>query len=435
MGIKGHNKFVKERVAHTNAFFELSIKRLARRRVAIDAALWMYTNMAIARKKVIKKTNIQAGEPNPIEIRREWCLAAINFIITWLTNGITPVFVFDGVHLDDKADTKAKRADIKVASKAKIKALYAELNGENGHIKDYTVPIVEELRKELLGYTCISSEDYELFKMMIKGIGIPCLNARGDGEQLCSMLCVEGKVGAVFSADTDNLVYGCPLLITDFTFSSSYDEIGMRIPTMNCVRSDLIVSGLGITHEMYVDFCIMCGCDFNTNIPNIAAIKSFALLQQHRSIDNLPRNLDTTCLNYQRCREIFKYTPSEELIIKDEVIVDEKNPLFASQEIYYPAATSTNILDINKNALATARDYLEMAGISGQIERLIAAYNMVPAPIEGPIEGLNIPPAPRYIPPPKKIILNLRPAPAQMTSVPLFPQPTVKGLTLNIIRK
>lgn len=266
MGIKGINQLIKRHVS--DAYFQMPIAKLSGKRIAIDAHNWMFTNMAIARKKVINKTDIAIEEPNSVEIRREWFLAAINFITGWLSYNITPVFVFDGEHPPEKADTKSKRKDIRLASKSKIDTLYSQLKGD---ILLRPANIIEELRKELRNYNYISSEDLELFKMVIKGIGIPCLQAAQDGEQLCSMLCIEGKVAAVFSVDTDNLIYGCPLLITKFSDKYSYDENGNRVAHVDCVRHDRILTGLNMTHSQFVDLGIMSGCDFNTNMPGYAS--------------------------------------------------------------------------------------------------------------------------------------------------------------------
>ena len=455
MGIKDINKLTKRHAP--DAFFTLPINLLSGKRIAIDGPNWMYTNMAIARKKVINRTDIATQELNPIEIRREWFLAALNFITGWLSYNITPVFVFDGQHLADKDDTKAKRRDARVATRAKIEALYKQLDGD---ILERPGNIIEELRKELRNYNFISSEDFELFKMVIKGIGIPCLQATGDGEQLCSALCVDRKVAGVFSADTDNLVFGCPLVINGFSETCSYDEYGNRVAHLDCVRLDRILDGLKMSHSLFVDLCIMCGCDFNTNMPGYASIKSYGLLQKHGSIDDLPRNLNTECLKHIRCREIFKYIPSQELIVETPDEYDHPELGYGDLNITESNGNNGVVfgpLDINKRAITTARDYLEMAGISGQIERIIASYHQVTPSSDGYIESLSLGDPPHYVPPPQRVTLNIitrsptvpiannyRPnpmvlIPPPMTTVPMpiVAQPIlashVKDLTLNIV--
>lgn len=407
MGIKGINPLLKKHAP--DAFFTIPISDLTGKRVAIDANNWMYTNMATARKKIINRTDVSQQEPNQVEIRREWFLSAINFIMKWLEHNITPVFVFDGQHLPEKDETKCKRRDARSASRIKIEALYAQLRNEN---LERPTDIIDELRKELRNYNYISTEDFELFKMVIKGIGIPCLQAVADGEQLCSMLCVDGKVAAVFSADTDNLTYGCPLIISGFGDAYSYDQYGNRILNLECVRYDRVLAGLNVAHSFFVDLCIMCGCDFNTNMTGYAATKSLGLLRKYGSIDKLPRDLNTQCLKHVRCREIFKYVSSDDLITK---ICEDDNEYEDSPKFH-----DVGPLDINKEAIATARDYLEMVGVSGQIERIITAYQQMKVGQYGYVENLQLSPPPKYVPPVREVILNIS-------------KPPIRFITLKVV--
>jgi len=105
----------------------MPITKLGGKRIAIDANNWMYTNMAIARKKVVNNTNVLVEEPNVLEIRREWYLLALNFIIGFLTNNITPVFIFDGKHPIEKEATKAKRREDRQILKDKIDNIYKQI--------------------------------------------------------------------------------------------------------------------------------------------------------------------------------------------------------------------------------------------------------------------------------------------------------------------
>ena len=432
MGINGINTLIKRHAP--DAFFSMPITKLSGKRIAIDGNNWMYTNMAIARKKVIRHTDVAVTEPNPVEIRREWFLLAITFILGWLSNDITPVFVFDGRHPHEKDETKSKRRDQRTALRAEIDALYNQMKGD---ILERPANIVDQLRKKLSNYNFISSEDFELFKMVIRGIGIPCLQAEGDGERLCSVLCAEHKVAGVFSVDTDNLVYGCPLVINKFSDVCSYDEYGHRVAHVDCVRLDKVLLGLNISHSMFVDLCIMSGCDFNTNMPGYAAIKSYRLLQKHGSTDDLPRNLNTECLKHVRCRQLFEHKSSDSLT----VIQDDIDPVPEGYLDLVPTPTGpVNPLDINKRAIASARDYLEMAGISGQIDRIIACYNHVSPSSDGLIEDLELTTVTPYASPPAKISLNIfSRATDPVTTVPLpqLPQPTIlqesKFLTLNVM--
>jgi flap endonuclease-1 len=361
MTIKGLNDLKKKHAPNAN--LKISMKQFSGKRIAIDANLWMKKNMSVVRTKIIDKTDLRNNEPNEHEIRREWFLAVINFIKKWLSNNTTPIFVFDGKPRKEKENTVSSRKQDQEAIKYKIDAFYKMVKDQNS-----PVSIVDDLRKALKSYNPISYDDRELFKMILRGIGIPCLQALHDAEQLCSSLCIDGKVAAVYSDDTDNYAFGCPLLITGFSNTYTYDEYNNVVSDVDCVRLDKFLEGLNITHNVFVDLCIMCGCDYNTNMPGYAAIKSYNLLQKYGSIDALPRNFDTTCLDHNNCRNIFKYVPYQEFISDDDKEIS---------------------LNINIDTLDTCRDYLDIVGISSQVKVIVDAYTTLIAPTDGLSDMFN----------------------------------------------
>lgn len=386
MGIKNLNKLIKRYAP--DAMFVMSIDQLAGKRIAIDGNGWLYANLATVRKKVINKTDVTVQEPDPLEIRKELFNALINFIIGWLAYGITPIFVFDGKDTPvEKKEVREERQEKRANTRSKIDDLYEKIHQDpllnNGKI-------IEDLRKELRNYLHITNEDFESMKTLIKSIGIPCFQAKGEGEKLCSAFCVEEQIAAVFSVDTDNLVYGCPLLITGYNSSYTYDEYNNRTPNLDCVRMDKVIEGLKMDYVTFVDLCIMCGCDFNTNIPNYAAFKSYDLLIQYGSIEKLPQNLDITCLRHQRCRDIFSFTTSKDLI-----------------ENYEDNVT----LEINKDAMKTCRDYMFMIGMSSHINKFVNYYQTMVVCTSGLVDTL------------------------QLKKIDVVKRNPVKRLTLNILPK
>lgn len=385
MGIKDLNKLIK-RLA-PDAIFTMSIEQLAGKRIAVDGNGWLYANLATARKKVINKTDVTINEPDPVEIRKELLNALINFIIGWLTNNITPIFVFDGKDTPiEKIEVREERQQKRTDARTKIDNLYQKLNSDP---LMNNAKVIEDLRKELRNYLYVTNDDFDSLKMLLKTIGIPCFQAKGEGERLCSAFCVEEQIAAVFSVDTDNLVYGCPLMVTGYSASCSYDQFGNRIPNLDCVRVDKVLQGLNMNYATFIDLCIMCGCDFNTNIPKYGAIKSHKLLSQWGSIDKLPDTFDITCLRHHRCREIFACTPSKELI-----------------EGY----DGTILLDIDKDAMKTCRDYMDVIGMSMHIDKIVFIYKNLPPCSAGLISSL------------------------ELTNVTVA-KPIVKRLTLNIVPK
>ena len=409
MGINNLNELIKRYAP--DAFIKVPIDQFAGKRIAIDAANLMFTHMAIARKKVVNRTDLAMGPPDILAIRKEWSNSIVNFILSWVNNGVTPVFVRDGIHPNAKTATRQKRREVREKQKAKIDALYEKLN-QTTDLLQTPGALLEELRKELRNYNFIPDEDYELFYSLIAGIGIPCLKADGDGEKLCSMLCIEGKVAAVFSVDTDNLVYGCPLVINHFSDTYSYNAEGQRIQQLDCVRFDRIIQRMDISHNVFVDLCIMSGCDYNENMPGIAGHKSLNLLRKYGNIDKLPDNYKIDCLNHYECRKLFAYEPSEKITI-------------ASETPYS--------LDINKGSLSTIRDFMEQAGVGSKITSLAAVYNNYKPSSDGHIEALKLEVF-RYLVPKPVLNIQLPPKSPMITAEDKVKKEPPK-IVLNFLKK
>jgi 5'-3' exonuclease len=351
MGINNINKFLKDKVP--NAFFSLNIDKLRGKKIAIDGAHWAFTNMAIARKIVVNKTNLLTNDLDNNEIRKEWFSLCLNFLLLLLSHNITPIVIFDGENPIEKTDTKSERRETQINYKDKIDNLTLQLKATP------TKEIAETLKKSLRNYIHISSENFLLFKTTIASLGIPCIQAKGEGEQLCSSLCIDGLVAAVFSADTDNLVYGCPLLLTNFK--------GGNVCQFECVRIDTILQELNISHKIFIDLCIMSGCDFNTNMHGYGVAKSFALLKKYISIDLLPSNLDITCLNHFRCREIFSYRCTKDLLLNDY-----SNDKTLNDNIFNDTIFNDNIFNFNKDVISceNAKEYLSMIGLFSLLNKI-----------------------------------------------------------------
>src|SRR5690606_5555128 len=107
MTIKGLNDLKKK--YSPNSSLKIPIKDFYGKRIAIDANLWMKKNMSVIRSKIIDRTDFQTSDLNTNLIIKEWFIAAINFIKKWLSNNITPIFVFDGKPREQKLETIKQR--------------------------------------------------------------------------------------------------------------------------------------------------------------------------------------------------------------------------------------------------------------------------------------------------------------------------------------
>lgn len=382
MGVKGLKHTIEKHAP--NAFVTIPMSKFSGKRIAIDGNYWMYKYLSSARKTVIMSIpDILVEEPNINRIHQEWFISLVKFVIKFLSYNIIPVFIFDGVHPIQKRAKQKKSREQREKLKLSIDELYnkATTPDFDDHYK-----VNFDLKKKLCNYTVISKDEHAMFKKLVKELGLPYFIAKGDGEQLCSSLCYEGKVAASYSRDIDNLVYRCPLTIINM-YSNNSESM------FECIRLDTALEGLEMSHATFVDFSIMSGCDFNTNMKGYASGRSFNLMKQCLSIDNLPSNLNTKCLDHLNCRELLSYKTSEKLTLPNN-----NSQLFINKE-------------------APVRDVLKSFGIEDWTDNLLSAYFSSIAGEDGLLDELNLKLVPHYVIYPPRVKLNI-----------LTPQPTIMSV-------
>ena len=145
----------------------------------------------------------------------------------------------------------------------------------------------------------ISSDDYKLTKRLFDILNVPYFQAPLEAETMCADLCKRGLVEAALSEDSDVLAYGSPIFLSKLDTS-----------TGNCIEINYtdVLDSLQFTSDQFLDLCIMCGCDYNKNIPRIGPSKSLKLIEEFNCIENikLKKGLDISILNHIRGRELFR---------------------------------------------------------------------------------------------------------------------------------
>lgn len=304
MGIKKLNSLLTE--VCPDIFKKVSLTEFKGCRIGIDANQFAMTMISRAHARIVDSTDVAMTDPDIEEINKFWYKIILDIICTFLTHSITPVFIFDGSYPLDKVATQGKRREEREIKQSRLNELKARIRSTD--ILERSVPMINELRKHMRNSP--PRPNMELLQGLLVGIGIPMIQAKYEAEQLCSKLCIEGKVSAVFSTDTDTLVHGAPRVITGFA-----EEVDF-IPQVKLIALSDVLTGLSLSYEQFIDLGIMAGCDYNTNMKMIGIKKSYGLIKSYGTIDNLPH--DTTCLRHQQCRDLFQYIPSSSLMPSDK---------------------------------------------------------------------------------------------------------------------
>lgn len=306
MGIKGVNEFLKKKCPDYSVMAEISDFR--GQRIAVDAGVHMRKFTSVIHKDLLYKLKSPTEEYSRHEFRMNLCCAYLTFIMGWLKRGVIVVNVFDGMPRPEKLDEISDRRNIKISIREKIAAemeRYMSLN-----------PL--DIRKtdddNLLKLRCqdhrVMREDYQAVQDMLRKIGLPIFIAKHDAEKLCASLVIEGLAVAVLSNDTDNYALGTQLTISEHDFKTDMVKVANLEVIVSYFANEFAVE-LDEAFYMFVDFCIMCGCDFNSNIKGVGPVGVVKLLKKYRCIENVSEEKDISCYNYETCREIFAYEESD----------------------------------------------------------------------------------------------------------------------------
>lgn len=322
MGIKDLNTFLLKQ--SPNCFGNLSISLLSGYAIAVDSSLLLYTYLATAHKNYVLKVADPLENINKALILESLKERLFSFIQTLLTYNITPVWIWDGVAVEDKIKAHERRKKPKESLSEKIKVLKDELSTMHPLARD--IKKVTELRKLLSQQCYLSNEEKDQFRDLLSSLGFPCFTAESEAEALCSSLAREGKVVGVWSTDTDNFPLGTPMMITEFNGKGADGH-----PSLNVSFPPVALDSLNYTKEEFIDFCIMLECDFNERMTGIGPVKSQKLIDQYRKIDNIIPNkpdLPFDNLNYINCRKYFEHLPSN--IASSELKFNSKATLLKS---------------------------------------------------------------------------------------------------------
>ena len=236
-----------------------------------------------------------------------------------MAKGVRMVFVFDGPAHPLKMETLEARREVKRrARKAWEKAL-AEGDMEGARMKAQQTSVLD---KAMVAET----------KDLLDAMGVPWVDALGDGEAQASYMSAKGDVWAVASQDYDSLLYGSSLLVRNATLSGRRKLPGRgRREYVQVVpeRVDLAenLKAIGLTREQLVDAAILVGTDFNHGIKGIGPKSAIKLVKANRDLEGVLRAKGEEVEHADEIRAIFlrpavtdEYTTTFRKVDEDAVL-------------------------------------------------------------------------------------------------------------------
>lgn len=286
-------------------------------KMAIDVAIQTFKYKSRFRTGIVENMDILEGDLNLQEETLFMCREYLKLIFNTLKAGIIPISVFDGKAPALKTATQAKRRSRVTHTMGKVenlrrigKELIANPNAllvtddlnflNSGFPKPITTIglLMKRLETELKAAISVSQDERNLLMNLLRKMGLPCITAPNEAEFLCSQLCVKKEVTSVLSADSDCLMYGCPIFITKIVYLGGHIIPKPPQGELYLFKDVQIITGL--SREAFRDFCIMCGTDFNDNSPGIGPDGNFVLIKTFGSI---PKIIEAKALLLEKMRQ------------------------------------------------------------------------------------------------------------------------------------
>ncbi len=222
--------------------------------------------------------------------------------------GIKPIYVFDGIPSVLKEKTIKARMERRQSAYSSWQGAVAK--GQ-----------LEEAKSFAMASTHVTKDIVESAKELLGYMGIPCINAPGEGEAQCSYMCAKGLAYAVGSQDYDTMLFGAPLVARNLTISGR-----RKLPRKNVyvnIEPELIslddtLSSLQVSREQLIWIGIMIGTDFDDGIKGIGPKTALKIAKQVSNANELEEYIKSKYnasfnVDINEVIELFKHPDAKEV--------------------------------------------------------------------------------------------------------------------------
>lgn len=232
-----------------------------------------------------------------------------NQILKFLSNGLCPLYIFDGGTIKEKEKTNIERNNNKKYNKEKLEDLKEQLvlvkNNKNNYNDDTTVGINILLEKEeelnlLIEKTYkktikISNDYITQLTELLDLLNIPYIFAHGEGEYLAVLLNNYKIIDYFLTDDTDTIPAGINNIVK---FS------GGKIIYLN---TDDIYKKLEITRDDFINLCVLMGTDYSSyNIKKYKTNELLELIKNNDRIENIYNHFQINKDEFENVVNIYK---------------------------------------------------------------------------------------------------------------------------------
>ena len=289
MGIKNLNSVIKESTKM------ITFDKLKYTKIGIDFSLFLY--------RFIYNNN------NPIE-----CF--LRQIHLFFRHNILPVYVIDGDAPLEKRTTLEKRAQKRQKMYDDISRLLDRQSDNNSPTTSSRINSeITKLEKRCVIFSQKQIQDLFYFFDIL---GIPVIRENEEADFILAKLSAVNKIDYILSDDSDVLAFGAKKVLKNFSITDEKCQLYIL---------DDILENIGVPFYKFIDICILCGCDYMTKIRNMNCSKSFQLITQYGSIEEVAKNTEYSINleQIEKARELFGKELPEETMARISASIVKKN--------------------------------------------------------------------------------------------------------------
>lgn len=247
----------------------VSLESLAGKTVAIDAFNVLYQFLASIRQ--------EDGTPlMDFKGRVTAHLSGLFYRTSRLVdNGIRPVYVFDGLPSIMKERTREARSEVKRAAEEKWKKALEEEK-------------MDEARKFAAATSRLTRDMVEECKVLLEAMGMPYVQAPGEGEAQAAVMVQQGLAYATASQDYDAMLFGSPVLLRNISITGrrkvpKQDRYIMVEPEE--IRLEETLRSLSIDREQLILVGVLLGTDFNEGVKRVGPKTAIKIIKEVKTLD------------------------------------------------------------------------------------------------------------------------------------------------------
>ena len=271
---------------------EISIESLSGKIIAVDAFNTIYQFLTTIRQ--IDGTPLMDRKGNVTSHLSGLFYRSVNL----MNKGLKLVYVFDGEAPELKEKTHAIRREIKEEAAAKFE----------------TAETIEEKAKYAARTSVLTNEMIEESKELLSALGLPVIQAPGEGEAQASYMAKQGDVYAAASQDYDPLLFGAPRLIQNLTLARKRKLPSGLSVSINpeLITLQKVLNTLQLNQDQLICMGILSGTDYNPKgVKGIGPKKALKFVSSYKApalvfkeIGKLPEY--NISFDWQAVFELFK---------------------------------------------------------------------------------------------------------------------------------